>query len=172
MAKHKNNVLRIPTKMYRKGNTDEVFTIGFHVSKDFSPISWLIRKIKKIPFSEVCVKFRDKKMKQAKVFHTNGIDVSYSGEKNFDKNNKTIAEFPIQVNSEFYLEFLTECFKNANINHGFLKQIFKPKEYFNVLEWITIAIQEKKPDWTDKDPKQVKAKDIYDYFCKLLNVNN
>lgn len=172
MARHNNKVLRMPTKNYRKANSDEVFMVGFHVSRDFSPISWLIRKIKKLPFSEISVKFRDKKMKQAKVFHTEGINVCYSGENNFDKNNKTVSEFPIQVNAEFYKEFLNECFKHANVKHGFLRQIFKPKEYFNILEWLTIAIQEKKPDWTLKDPKEVKAKDIFEHFLKLMSVNN
>jgi hypothetical protein len=173
MAKHNNNILRIPTKMYRKADIDEVISVGFFVSKDFSPISWLIRKITKTPFSEIYFKFRDKKLKQGKIFYTNGINIEFLSENIFDKNNKTIAEFPIQVNKALHEEFLNECYKNAGIKYNVLQKVFKPKNRFNPKEWLFYLIEDKNQKWTETEPSKIKDKEFFDYLTtKKLEIKS
>lgn len=172
MAKHKNNVLRIPTKMSRKAELSDVVSIGFFISNSFSPLSWLIRKVTSTSFSETYFKFRDKKLKEGKVFYTDGINICYSGEKNFNRNNKVVAEFMVQANKQLHIELMNECYRNAGIKHGFLKQIFKPKDRFNVIEWMSTILKDQEPNWTQKETKDIKSKDILEHLSKIDNINN
>lgn len=166
MAKHNNNVLRIPTKTYRKADIDDVLSVGFFISKDFSPISWLIRKLTNKPYSDFYFKFRDKKLKDGKIFYTNGINLEYLSEKIFSKNNKIIAEIAIQVNKALYEEFLNECYRNAGIKYTVFQKIARPKNWFNPKEWTFYLIEDKNPDWSNKDPKKINDKELFDFLVK------
>jgi hypothetical protein len=160
MAKHNNNILRMPSKTYRKSTMDDIFVLGFCVHKGFSPLSWIVRLMRNLPYSHICVKFRDKKFKQAKVFYNDGININFSAEKNFDKNHKTVVEYPIQVNTEFCQEFLNECFRHANVKYN----IFNRKKRLKIYEWLTAAIQEKDENWTKLNSKKVTHRDLFFYF--------
>jgi hypothetical protein len=164
MAKHNNNVLRMPARQYRPATSDKVFFVGFCVDRGFHPLAWLFRLVSNTKFSKIYVRFKDTKNKQGKVFYKDGMSVNYFFEKNFDKNFKIVKEFAVQVNAQFHDDFLNECFKHANVEYNLFNKLFKPKTWFNVLEWLGFAIELTTPNWSKKKLNKITSKDIYNHF--------
>lgn len=92
--------------------------IGFSTPRDFSTLSWIIKKVERTEFSHVYVKIFSKSLDRYLVYQASGLAVNFCGQDTFYAHNKDIAEFAIPVTPEQKIEILKKCVDLAGKPYG------------------------------------------------------
>lgn len=97
--------------------------IGFSTTKKWMPLSWLIQKVQKTPYSHVYIKFTSDKYQRNLIYQASGLQVNFVGENVFDEKEQIIKECQLQVSEETYTKMMTFAIDKAGYPYS-IKQLF------------------------------------------------
>lgn len=94
-------------------------TIGFSKPRSkWTILSWIIRKIEKVPFSHVYVKFRSDSLDRDIIYQASGTSVNFVGSPRFHESSMTVEEYTFEVSDVIYRSIIQYAIDNAGKPYG------------------------------------------------------
>lgn len=97
--------------------------IGFSNPRQTNPVSWLIRKINKTPYSHTYIKIYSASLDRFLIYQARGTQVNFVGNKRFESYAQVCKEYELDVWDKNKTKILQFCVDNAGEGYG-VKQLF------------------------------------------------
>lgn len=98
-------------------------TIGFSKPKKPNPVSWLIMRVNRTPFSHTYVKINSSSLDRDLIYQARGTQVNFIGLKRFDSSAIVVKEFDLEVTQEQKTLILQFCVDNAGVPYGVMQLV-------------------------------------------------